>query len=80
MSKYIYIGKYYIILCTCAGIWIFRRRFQIRYFFKDALKGAKLAKLRGQGPDQSVKYSAKAPEYVKLVAGTDTVVEVTDDV
>ena len=52
------------ILCTCVWIWVFRRRFQIRFFFKDALRGARLAKLRGQGPDHSIKYSVKEPESV----------------
>ena len=43
-----------IILCIIVGIWVYRRRLQIKLFFKDALKGAKLAKLRAQLPDKVI--------------------------
>ena len=43
-----------IILCIIVGIWVYRRRFQIKFFFKDALKGAKLAKLRAQLQDKVI--------------------------
>ena len=67
-----------LILCTCVGIWIFRRRFKIQYFFKDALKGAKLAKIRGQGPDHTVHYSTKAPQSVQVITKPDEVLEIAD--
>ena len=68
------------ILCTCVGIWVFRWRFQIKLFFKDALKGARLAKERAQRVDNKVKYSAKAPEGVQLGILTDEVSDVTETV
>ena len=43
-----------IILCIIVGIWVYRRRLQIKFFFKDALKGAKLAKLRAQLQDKVI--------------------------
>ena len=43
-----------IILCIIAGIWVYRRGLQIKFFFKDALKGAKLAKLRVQLSDKVI--------------------------
>ena len=67
------------ILCTCVGILVFRQRFQIKLFFKDALKGARLAKERAQRVD-NVKYSAKAPEGVQLGNLTDEVSDVIETV
>ena len=57
-----------IILCVLGGIggiWLYRRRQKIRFFFADAL----LARVKAKQVEKAIKYSAKSPESVEIGGG-----------
>ena len=54
-----------ILLCTLGligGIWLYRRRQKIKFFFADAL----LTKVKAKQLEKVIKYSAKAPELIEV--------------
>ena len=51
-----------IILCIIGGVWLYRRRLKIKFFFADPL----LAKLGAKRECKKVTNSAKAPESVEV--------------
>ena len=51
------------ILGIIGGVWLYRRRQKIRFFFADAL----LTKVKAKQVEKAIRYSAKAPELVETV-------------
>ena len=64
------------ILCIIGGIWLYKRRQKIKFFFADAL----LTKLGAKRVTAAMKYDTQHPEGVKLVKTVESATEEIESV